>query len=327
MPDPQIPAVGAHGETDLAPGHVNLEGATYPSNERSGDDADRAAIRELFAEIAAGQAAPVKTFIGDLRAGNATGEWLQVSRPLMAVLLESAASLGMNDVVGPMSEFISALDLAAESQDGDDKPIEGAGRGVILEAYESLARVFPEAFALGGPASRRDTMLLHALLKQVPGVGVVAFDAFYSVGLTSVDALSHAKSSDLSSVTGLQMSLCEAICGVLDAHRQELEHSAHLPADKRFSGRLGELLNALARQHDTLVRVDAETGVDEARAERKRAARRNRNLCALKIEATLIEMGEVDRADALRVLSFDRRIEYLEQFLGVQVAKRATEQR
>jgi len=325
---PHLAPVGASGETDLAPSHASFEGMSFPSVQGSGDDVDRAAIRELFADIAAGQAAPIKTFIGDLRAKNATGEWLQVCRPLMAVLVESATSLGMTDAVAPMNEFISALDLAAESQEGDDKPIDGAARDVLLEAYESLARVFPEAFALGGaPASRRDTMLLHALLKQVQGVGVVTFDALYGASLTSVDVLAQAKFADLAAVTGLAAPLCDAICASIHEHLGELERLAHLPVEQRFSGRLTELLRALAREHDAFERVDGETGYDEARAERKRAARRNRNLCALKIEATLLEMGEVDCADALRVLSFDRRIEHMENFLGVRVAKRAAEHR
>ena len=121
--------------------------------------------------------------------------------------------------------------------------------------------------------------------------------------------------------------LCEAICGGLREHRLEVERTSHLPADQRFGKRLKELLRALAKAHDAVEGLAEETGFDEARAERKRAARRGRNVCALKIEATLIEMGEVARADKLRVLTFDRRIADLENFLGVRVAQRAAEQR
>jgi hypothetical protein len=219
------------------------------------------------------------------------------------------------------------MDLAAESLEGDDGPIDGAAREVILEAYGTLAKVFPEAFALGKAASRRDTMLLHALLKQVPGVGIVTFDALYGAGLTSVETLFQANPADLSSVTGIALPLCVGICAGLHEHRLEVERSANLPADRRYSGRLTELLRALSREHDAFERVAEETGFDEARNERKRAARRNRNLCALKIEATLIEMGDIECADALRVLSFDRRIDHMEKFLGVRVTKRAAEHR
>jgi hypothetical protein len=226
-----------------------------------------------------------------------------------------------------MSEFVSALDLAAESQESDDKPIDGPARDVLLEAYEGLAKAFPEAFALGETGNRRDTMLLHALLKQVDGVGVVTFDALYGVGLTTVEVLSQAKFADLAAVTGLSLPLCDGVCAAIHEHLAELEQVAHLPAEQRFSGRLTELLRQLAREHEAFERVEAEAGFDEARAERKRTARRNRNLYALKIEATLLEMGEVDCADALRVLSFDRRIEHVENFLGVRIAKRAAEHR
>jgi len=326
-PRPPVPPIGARGETDLSPSRVNLESVTYPSADQSGDGIDRAALRELFTDIARGQAAPVKSFLGDLRAGTATGEWLQICRPVMANLFESATSLGLNDAAPPMNDFISALDRAAESQEAKEGPIDGATRDALLTAYDELMNVFPEVFALGGAVSRRDTMLLHALLKQVQGVGIVTFDALYGVGLTSVEALAQADPSDLSTTTGLAAPLCEAICAVLREHRLEIDRGSHLPPKRRFSERLAELLRALVKEHEAFLRVNEEAGFSDVRAERKRAARRDRNLCALKIEATLIEMGAVECADALRVLSFDRRIDHMEKFLGVRVAKRAAERR
>jgi len=324
-PRPAVPPVGARGETDLAPSRVDLESVSYPSIQGSADDVDRASLRELFTDIATGQAAPVKSFIGDLRAGTATGEWLQICRPVMANLFESAASLGLDDAAPPMNEFISAMDLAAEGREGRDGPIDGAARDILLEAYGALTEALPDVFGLGGNVSRRDTMLLHALLKQVPGIGIVTFDALYGVGLTSVEALSEANPSDISATTGISGPLCHAICAGLREHRLELERSAHLAPEQRFPKRLSELLHALVVEHQAFLHLSEEAGFDEAHAARKRAARRDRDLRALKIEATLIEMGEVDRADALRVLSFDRRIEHLEKFLGVRVSKRTAE--
>ncbi len=315
-PRPAVPPVGARGETDLAPSRVHLESVTYPSVEGSADEVDRAALRELFTDIAAGQAMPVKSFIGDLRSRTATGEWLQICRPVMANLLESATSLGLNEAASPMSEFLSALDLVAEGREGKDGRIDGAARDVLLEAYGALMKAVPEVFAFDGAVSRRDTMLLHALLKQVPGVGIVTFDALYGVGLTSVEALSQASPDDLSTTTGVSRPLCEAICAGLHEHRIETARSAHLPPKRRFSDRLAGLLQALVQEHEAFERLSEEARFNETLAERKRTARRDRNLCALKIEATLIEMGEVESADALRVLTFDRRIELLKTLLS-----------
>lgn len=324
---PPVPPVGDHGETDLAPRPSAPEDVTFPSVEASGDDVDRAAVRELFSEIAAGQAAPVKSFIGDLSAGGANGEWLQVCRPVMAGLLDSASSLGLDDAVSPMNEFIAALDLAAERQEVNEGPIDGGARDLLLESYAVLAKALPEVFAVDGLVSRRDTMLLHALLKQLQGVGIVTFDALYGAGLTSVEMLSQASPGELSATTGIPNPLCEAICAGLREHRMEAERTAHLSAERRFPERLMELLRLLVREHLAFERVNEEAGFNDVRAERKRAARRNRDLAFLKIEATLIEMGAVECADALRVLSFDRRIEHMEKFLGVRVAKRAAEHR
>jgi hypothetical protein len=198
---------------------------------------------------------------------------------------------------------------------------------MLLETYDALTKVLPEVFAPEAAPSRRDSMLLHAILGQVPGVGLVTFDALYGVGLTSVAALAQANPRDLADTTGLSVALCETICARLREHRLEMERTAQIPEKRRYAERLTELLRELLREHEAFARLSEETGFDERRAERKRAARRDRNVCALKIEATLVEMGEVECADAMRVLSFDRRIDHLKTFLGVRVGKRAAEQR
>lgn len=324
---PAVPPVGIRGETDLEPGPPAPGGVHYPSVDANAGDLDRAAVRELFSEIAAGQAAPVRTFVGSLQTRTANREWLEICRPVMAVLLESATSLELGDATEPMSEFASALDLAAESGQGQDGEIDDASRELILETYGSMAKAFPAAFALGGAENRRDSMLLHALLKQVQGVGIVTLDALYGAGLTSLEAVAHATAGELATTTGVAAPLCEAICRRLRDHQQEVEKTSHLPAEHRHSARLRELLTTLTREQDAYERLADGAAIDEARSERKRAARRSRNLCGLKIEACLVEMGDIERADKMRALSFDKRIEFLAQFLGVRVVKRPTEQR
>jgi hypothetical protein len=324
---PAVPPVGTRGETDLEPAPASPDGFHYPSIDANAGDLDRAAVRELFSEIAAGQAAPVRTFVGALQTRTANREWLEICRPVMGVLIESATSLELGDAAEPMRQFAAALDLAAESTQGQDGEIDDAARELILEAFQSMAKAFPQAFALGGAENRRDSMLLHALLKQVSGVGIVTLDALYGAGLSSLDAVIHATATELATTTGVALPLCEAICRRLRDHQQEVEKTSHLPAEHRHSARLRELLTALTREQDAYERLADGTGVDEARTERKRSARRSRNLCALKIEACLVEMGEIERADKMRALSFDKRIEFLAQFLGVRVVKRPTEQR
>ena len=324
---PAVPPVGARGETDLSPGRAAPSGVHYPTVNGSAEDVDRAAVRELFSEIAVGQAAPVRTFIGALRAKTATKEWLEVCRPVMAVLFESATSLGLGDAAEPMGNFTSALELAAGGEDGKEGTIDDAARELILEAYEAMAKNFPQAFEIGAAENRRDTMLLHALLKQVNGVGIVTLDALYGAGLSSLEAISQASANELSATTGVPVPLCEAICLRLREHAEEVKRTSHLPEDVRYKERLKELLNAVMKEHNAFELIAEGAGFDDAKIESKRALRRSRNLCALKIEATLVEMGDVDRADKLRALAFDQKIESLAQFLGVRVVKSPTEQR
>ncbi len=319
-----VPPVGVRGETDLAAKGASGGKAAMPSVQGSADEVDRESIRELFSEIAASQVGPVITFISELRSGTASKEWLEICKPVMAVLVESANSLGLTEIAQPMTEFTSALDLAGDGKEG---PIDTAAREILLESFDAMAKMVPQAFTRGGPAPRRETMLLHALLKQVPGVGVVTIDRLYAAGLTSLEPLFAAQSKDLAVTTGIPASLCDEICKKLREHRTEIEQTAGLPADQRFGARLRNLLHEMIRSNSEYEQYAESGGFDGGLAERKRMARKHRNLCALKIEATLVEMGEIDRADRLRVLSFEQRISVLAEFLGVDLVKRAVERR
>lgn len=313
-----VPTVASDGETDLAElDEIFGAGASQAVKTVTGStqDVDKASIRELFTEIAGQQSAAVKNFVFELKRGTASKDWVEVCRPIMATLVEAADSLGLGDEAGSMKEFHEALSLAGE---GDGKQIEQAARELLLEGYEKMAQAIPEAFALGEDTQRREGVVIHSLLKQVPDVGRVTFDRLYGAGLTTLDSLSQANPADLCSTTGIPYWLCERICTKLSEHLVELQRIAEGEGGGANSAnveRLRHLLAELKRENNQYEKAAEQEWTDPALAAAKRMARQNRQVCALKIEVLLAEIGEIELVEKFQKLAFDQRIRALDAFL------------
>jgi hypothetical protein len=50
----------------------------------------------------------------------------------------------------------------------------------LMGAYAKLAELMPEAFGLDGERGRRETIIVHALLQQVPDVRKATIDKIYA---------------------------------------------------------------------------------------------------------------------------------------------------
>lgn len=274
-----------------------------------GHDADQAAVLELFSGIAANQARPVKNLIFELQRGTATKEWIEICRPIVGMLVESAQSMGLSEAAERMADFDAALALGAE---GDEDRIDRAAREMLLESYRSMAEALPDTFELGEDQGQRESVIIHSLLKQVPDVGHVTFERLYGAGVTTLEALFQARQDELEAATGIPGQLCERICKRLQQYRSELVG----PSASGQHRQLAELLDELRREHAEHERAAEKEWTDKALTERKRAARQRRQLCALKIEVLLAEMGELDLVDQVRKQSFDQRIETLAGFLA-----------
>ena len=189
---------------------------------------------------------------------------------------------------------------------------------MLLSTYDALAELLPEAFTLTGAARRRDSVIMHALLRQIPGVGHVPLEKLYASGVNSLEALFVATARDLAVVSGVSKSLCEKICRKVQEHRDRLQggSAAQTQVDPRAI--LTELVQELQRQHESFCRV---SNADEVTPESKAAKRetlRSRRDCALRIDVVLAEMGEIELIDELKKLAVERRIERLEQHLNIE---------
>jgi hypothetical protein len=116
----------------------------------------------------------------------------------------------------------------------------------------------------------------------------------------------------LAVATGISVELSERICAKFQAYRAGLEASNRDVKDVGQRGRMAEFVSELRRQHEGFVRASEDTGLSD----QKREFREQRQACMLWINVLLAEVGEVDLVNELQKMSFERRIQRLEEYLA-----------
>jgi hypothetical protein len=273
---------------------------------------DQAAIQDLFANIAANYARPIKNFIFELKRGTATKEWIEICRPALRSISRAAESMELAGAAKKMFDFDEALSLA---QTSEERILGGEMRDLILDSYEDLIEVMPQTFVIGEEEQQREGIIINSLLKQIPDLGRVTFEKLYGAGLTSLDTLFLAKKEDLAAATGIPLWLCERICNKFYQYREELEGTPRDVAQSGYRSRLRELVTALRHYHEGFERASADEWSNPALSTEKRKFRQNRQACVLQINVVLAEMGELDLVNEIQKLSFERRIQRLEEYL------------
>jgi hypothetical protein len=281
-------------------------------SELTGADLDTAAMHELFHDIVANHVQPVKNFIFELRRGKPRKDSLEICRPVMAPVIEAAESMGLPEAAVHMNEFAKTMALAAEDR-GDAFSV--TSRALILESYEALAASLPRSFKLDDKAEKRDTVIIHSLLKQVPDVGHVTFDRLYGSGVISLEILHEATPHELEATTGIPGWLCERICKHLEDHRNNTGGGDEAGQREKLAWYLTELRT----EHSNYLRASEQELQDHSAGAQKRAARLSRQACSLKIEVLLAEKGELELVDRIRKYSAERQIKTLEAYLSSDV--------
>lgn len=327
---PASPAASVAGSfaDDLVSDLDEAIGAAFDGNAVFGDgggelqdtggSADDAA-RDLFASIAANYSRPIKNFIFELKRGTATKDWIEICQPVINSIIDGAESMDLTDDARPMTDFSEALALATAT---DGREFDDDSRELILSCYDELIETLPGAFELGEEDQRRESIIIHSLLRQIPEVGHVTLEKLYGAGVTSLDALFLANVEDLTSATGVSEWLCERICDKVQQHRERLESGAADEAQFDHRGRLVELVKDLTRRHEAFETIAEEESA--ALAAEKRECRRGRQACALQVNVVLAEMGELDLVEEIKRLAFEKRIERLEQYLAETTGAAAT---
>jgi hypothetical protein len=270
---------------------------------------DQLIVEELFADIAANYARPIKNFMFELKRGTATKDWVEICRPAMQGITRAAEGMGLRQAAQRMMDFEAALSLAQQS---DQRVLGGEVRDLLMWCYEDLIKVMPQAFVVGEEEQQREGIIINSLLAQIPDVGRVTIEKLYRAGLTALDTLYLARREELAVATGISIDLSERICAKFQAYRAGLEASNRDVKDVGQRNRLAEFVSELKRQHEGFLRASEDSNL----AQEKRDFREQRQSCVLWINVLLAEVGEVDLVCELQKMSFERRIQRLEEYLA-----------
>lgn len=274
--------------------------------------AEQAVVENLFAEIAANYALPVKNFILELKRGTATKEWLEICHPVLQSIRRSAEGMGLNHAV---QQIIAVEAVLSEAQTGERRLLSGEMRDLLLSSFEKLTRVMPQAFAIKDE-QQRESIIIHALLTQIPKLGPVTIQKLYRAGLTSIDSLSLATKEDLAAATGIPVATGERICERFRSYLAEPESGLRPPDAASQRRRLSQMLAELRNLNERFQIASKNERSNRAFAAEKREFRQQRQHCWLGMNVLLAEMGEVNLLIKLKKLSFDRRLQRLQQFIS-----------
>ena len=286
---------------------------TVEPSEEDLNSHDQQIVEQLFADIAANYARPIKNFMFELKRGTATKDWVEICRPAMQGITRAAEGMGLRQAAQRMMDFEAALSLA---QQNEQRVLAGEVRDLLMWCYDDLVKVMPQAFVVGDEEQQREGIIINSLLAQIPDVGRVTIEKLYRAGLTSLDTLYLARREELAVATGISVELSERICAKFQAYRAGLEASSRDVKDLGQRNRLSEFVTELKRQHEGYVRASE----DPKATTDKRDFREQRQACVLWINVLLAEVGEVDLVNELQKMSFERRIQRLEEYLASNAA-------
>ena len=285
-------------------GNVELDA----SMEEKRDEQAEAAVQELFIQIAASYASPLKSFMFELQRGTASKDEIELCRPVLDGIRGAVEIMNLPQTVQRISDLDDALLLALGSK---ERLVNSDIRRRILSSYEALERIMPEAFRLGDEGQKREDIIIKSLLRQIPGLGCVTLEKLYKAGLGSLDALFLANKDDLAAATGVSGRMCGLICDKVARHRQALA-TLTTDASQFWRGRLAAVTNRLRDE------IEAERSPNGPRAlprSEEQHRRHQRQLYFLEITVILAEIGELNLLSRMHKLSFKRRIEILDEYL------------
>lgn len=259
---------------------------------------DLAAVRELFHEVAVAHVAQVRDVMLELRYGAADPTWMDAARPALRSLRAMAHEMELDDLCAALDAFCAA----------------DANKDTLLERYQQLIDLIPQAFELDAERDRREPIIVHGLLAQVDGVERPTIDKLFAVGLGRLEALLRANVDDLVAVSGIRRELATAIVDQLRRYRADTAATISVRDPVAERRELGDQLIMLSLLNDDFARAAA-GWTDEARA-KKRALRREREQAYQRIVVTLARLGERDQLVRLEPLAYDERIAHLDRYLS-----------
>ncbi len=297
--------VGAFEEAFDAACNANLAQA---SNTDGSVWNDETASRDLFCEIAAHYAQPLRTLCFELRRRTASKSSIAFVRPALQMIAQAAETMDLLQAFKRIAEFDEALSLADASS---DRLLQSQVQRLLLDKYQLLAEALPQVFRTGEEEQKREEIIVRCLLQQIRGVGRVTLEKLYKAGLGSLEALFLANHQDLSAATSIPATLCRRIVERFQQYRAEVESISADDTQSGYRSRLADLISALQCRQEKLDRSSSK----RASAAQLPTLRRQREQCFLQITTTLAELGELDFIQRIQGHSYRQRIQKLQEHL------------
>jgi hypothetical protein len=177
----------------------------------------------------------------------------------------------------------------------------------------------PAAGEAGDDADRNETMVLEALLLQIPGVDPLALYKLTAAGLNRFASLGRCSAEDIARHTGVSVETAQAIAAEVARWKGGLA-SPPAPGEAQADTwqSLEPLLAELEASHANLERATA--GWTREQLTDKRRLRQERDRVYTSIKAALATVGEVDLLLRLEKHAFAHRIEELHRLLRAGAA-------
>ena len=269
---------------------------------------DRAALRELFNELAGHHLAQLRDLMIEIRGGTALSEWIDLSQPAVASVKSMAEQLELGELCAALDKLLLAL-ADARIAGGT---VNGQARANVLDAYFPLMELVPGGLELDAERNRREPVIVHSLLRQIPGVEKVTIDKLVAASLISISTLADARPDELAAVTGVSDEIAQRLVERFRAYRAEagMVASPDPAAEHKSLASLLELLRRQTRAFD-----DASQRWSADAKEEKRRLRLERAETLLRIHVSLARLGQVERLVELDRLSFKRKADFIDSYL------------
>ena len=265
-------------------------------------------LRRLFGEIASHHTAQIRDFIVELSRGPTSKQWAEICAPSLDSIRRAADGIAHPELSATLLQFEKALDDTRRGDGG--AMISGERRTKLLEAYAALTKILPEAFDLERHRGRRDPIIIHILLDQVPGLTTLARDRIYAAGLSTLEVFFAAKPDEFAAATGVPPGLSERVLERFAGYRASRAERAERAQHSAEREHLADLVEQLrARQQDFRKAELAESIRDKRRLRDERAS------LARRIDLALAHLGEIDLIEEIKRAPVDARIERVARFL------------
>src|SRR5690606_36978647 len=133
----------------------------------------------------------------------------------------------------------------------------------------------PTAFELGNQRDRREAILVHQLLLQVPDVHKLTVDRIYAAGLSTISGLAGAAPSELHQVAGIPRERAAAVVAHFQTYLAERRRTSPEQAREATYRKLDAALAALEQAQEAFLQAES----DEDAARKRKARRDKRARC------------------------------------------------